>query len=63
MKKVLVTGSNGQLVTDLIEHLNNTGNYNLECFDREGCDVTDYDKLGELFSTQTRHLYSWTFCS
>jgi dTDP-4-dehydrorhamnose reductase len=57
MKKVLITGSKGQLVTDLIVRLKESGNYKIHCYDRQGCDVTDYDKLTELFALHDPDIY------
>jgi dTDP-4-dehydrorhamnose reductase len=57
MKKVLVTGTNGQLVTDIIVHLTNVGDYKIHSYDRKGCDVTDYSKMTELFELHKPDIY------
>lgn len=52
MKKVVITGSNGQLVSDIIDQLKKQPDlYELFCFDRESLDVTDKDLLERAFLT------------
>ena len=52
MKKVVVTGAKGQLVSDLITELSFGSNcdYEVFAFNREELDVTDEDKLSQTFS-------------
>ena len=57
MKKVLITGSKGQLVTDLREHLIQNGNYKIHAYDRKGCDVTNYGLLSEMFAQHDPDIY------
>lgn len=58
MKKVLVTGCRGQLVTDLISHLIiKPDKYDVYHYDREGCDVTNYDKFSEIFYQHEPDIY------
>ena len=50
MKKVVVTGSNGQLATDIIDRLREFSlSYRVFDFDRESLDVTDKDALEKVF--------------
>ena len=51
MKKVVVTGANGQLVSDLIKELSFGENceYEIFSFTREELDVTDVEKVGYTF--------------
>ena len=52
MKKVVITGSNGQLVSDIKECLKNKKDlYDIYCFDRESLDVTDKALLERVFLT------------
>jgi len=57
MKKVLITGCRGQLVTDLIDKLITTKSYDLSVYDRKTCDVTNYGKLHELFAQHDPDIY------
>jgi|TARA_R110000824_G_scaffold164685_10_gene341056 dTDP-4-dehydrorhamnose reductase len=57
MRKVLITGTRGQLVTDLVEKLICTKGYELFLYNREGCDVTNYVRLEELFAQHNPDIY------
>ena len=46
MKKIVVTGSNGQLAKDIVERLREFSlSYRVYDFDRKALDVTDKDAL------------------
>jgi dTDP-4-dehydrorhamnose reductase len=57
MKKVLITGCRGQLVTDLIDKIISTKKYDLSVYDRKTCDVTNYGRLAELFAQHDPDFY------
>ena len=49
MKRVMVSGSQGQLVTDIIKTLGKEGNFSVISYDRRGLDVTDRGCLEQEF--------------
>ena len=50
MKKIVVTGSNGQLAKDIVERLREFSlSYRVYDFDRKALDVTDKDALEKVF--------------
>ena len=49
MKRVMVSGANGQLVTDIIKTLEKEGNFSVISYDRRGLDVTDRGCLEQEF--------------
>ena len=49
MKRVMVSGSQGQLVTDIIKTLEKEGNFSVISYDRRGLDVTDRGRLEQEF--------------
>jgi dTDP-4-dehydrorhamnose reductase len=57
MKKVLITGCNGQLVTDLRLRLQETGRYKVFSYSRQTCDVTNYDQFAEIFYRHDPDIY------
>jgi dTDP-4-dehydrorhamnose reductase len=49
MKKVLISGAKGQLVTDIIKLIDRNPEYDVYAYDREGWSVRDHDRSIELF--------------
>ena len=49
MKRVMVSGSQGQLVTDIIKILGKEGSFSVVSYDRRGLDVTDKARLEQEF--------------
>ena len=49
MKRVMVSGSQGQLVTDIIKILGKEDNFSVVSYDRRGLDVTDKARLEQEF--------------
>ena len=50
MKRVMVSGSQGQLVTDIIKILGKEDNFSVVSYDRRGLDVTDKARLEQEFN-------------
>tara|TARA_R110000824_G_scaffold146823_1_gene315938 strand:+ start:7645 stop:8556 length:912 start_codon:yes stop_codon:yes gene_type:complete len=55
-KKILISGGNGQLVTDVAEKLRGN-NYNVYSFDRWQWDITDHEKSYRMFEKYQPDIY------